>query len=377
MVHKIYLWFKGEAVLIISAAFAVFTMFFVKPSSEYIKYIDFRVLALLFSLMAVVAGLQENGVFLILSDKLLSKVKTVRGMCYTLILLCFLTSMWITNDVALITFVPFTVMMLKLTGKEKNVIFVIVMQTIAANLGSMLTPVGNPQNLYLYSYYKVNEMDFLRITMPLTIFSFLIISFVCLFVKGERINIPPNKANEIYKLQDKKSVDGKNILIYFILFTLCLGTVIHRIDYRITLLLILLFLSFYDRNILKKVDYSLLLTFICFFIFSGNIGNINFIHTLISETIKTREIMSAILLSQIISNVPSAVLLSNFTDKAQELIIGTNIGGLGTVIASLASLISYRIYCKTDRPNYLKYFIVFTVSNVGMLILLYLFQFYL
>ncbi|WMJ87727.1 SLC13 family permease [Anaerocolumna sp. MB42-C2] len=376
MIHKITPLFKREAVLIISAAFAVLTMFFVEPSLEYIKYIDFRVLALLFSLMAVVAGLQENGVFLILSEKLLSKVKTVRGMCYVLILLCFFTSMWITNDVALITFVPFTVMMLKLTGKEKKLIFVTVMQTIAANLGSMLTPVGNPQNLYLYSYYKLSEMDFLRITLPLTIFSLFIISIVCLFVKGEPINFSQNKITVINELQNKNAVNVKHIILYFILFVLCLGTVIHRIDYRVTWLLIILFLCFYDRNILKKIDYSLLITFLCFFIFSGNIGNINMIHKLISETIKNREIVSSILLSQVISNVPAAVLLSKFTDNARELIIGTNIGGLGTLIASLASLISYRIYCKTDRPNYLKYFIVFTVSNIGILILLYFIQSY-
>lgn len=391
MLQKINQFFKKERVLVIAAVFAVFTMFLVKPSKAYIGYLDFRVLALLFSLMAVVAGLQKNGVFLRLSERLLLRVKSVRGMCYVLILLCFFSSMWITNDVALITFVPFAVLMLKLTGRENDMIYVIVMQTIAANLGSMLTPVGNPQNLYLYSFYHLKELDFFGITVPYVLFSFIILSLISLIIKKEPINqldysafgqkILQSELNvkaagiDVNPLTEYRTSKGNtlHIVMLAILFLLCLGTVMHLIDYRLTLGVVILVIGFLDRKIFGMVDYSLLLTFVCFFIFSGNLGNVKAINLFISKAIESREVLASILLSQIISNVPAAVLLSNFTKNAEHLIIGTNLGGLGTIIASLASLISYRIYLKTEKPLFVKYLALFTLANVGILILLVMF----
>lgn len=391
MLQKINQFFKKERVLVIAAVFAVFTMFLVKPSKAYIGYLDFRVLALLFSLMAVVAGLQKNGVFLRLSERLLLRVKSVRSMCYVLILLCFFSSMWITNDVALITFVPFAVLMLKLTGRENDMIYVIVMQTIAANLGSMLTPVGNPQNLYLYSFYHLKELDFFGITVPYVLFSFIILSLISLIIKKEPINQLDYSAFDQKTLQSELNVKAAgidvnplteyqtskgntlHIVMLAMLFLLCLGTVMHLIDYRLTLGVVILVIGFLDRKIFGMVDYSLLLTFVCFFIFSGNLGNVKAINLFISKAIESREVLASILLSQIISNVPAAVLLSNFTKNAEHLIIGTNLGGLGTIIASLASLISYRIYLKTEKPLFVKYLALFTLANVGILILLIMF----
>lgn len=380
MLQKIMTWIKSEKVFVIAAVFAVLTMFFVPPSKDYIGYIDFRVLALLFSLMAVIAGINGEGVFLFLSEKLFQRVKTVRGMCYVLILLCFFTSMWITNDVAIITFVPFAVLMLKQSGQEKYMIYVIIMQTIAANLGSMLTPVGNPQNLYLYTFYHLTEREFLAVTIPLVLAAFLVLILINLFIKKEPLQLLTDMGtdrtvrDEINANKDKVILYGNtiHIMAYFFLFLLCLGAVLHLIDYRLVLAITILVIGVMERKILKCVDYTLLLTFICFFIFSGNLGNIPLIHNFISNLVTNREIAVTILLSQVISNVPAAILLSNFTSDARSLIIGANLGGLGTVIASLASLISLRIYLKTEDSHSVKYLLYFTLANVGMLAVLIL-----
>ncbi len=386
MLRNINNWLKKERVLTISTAFALLTMIFVRPSTDYIEYIDFRVLALLFSLMAVVAGISGQGVFLLLSEKLFDKVKTVRGMCNILITACFLSSMWITNDVAIITFVPFAVLMLKQSGQEKYMIYVIIMQTIAANLGSMLTPVGNPQNLYLYSFYHLAEINFLMITIPLVLASFILLNLINLFIKKEPVKLAagpgigesvngqnPETVYNVMSMETDKVICSGNrihIAVYFSLFILCLLAVLHLVDYRIVLAVVILVIGAMDKQLLKKVDYSLLLTFISFFIFSGNLGNIKVVHQFISDMVISREAAAAILLSQVISNVPAAVLLSNFTSDAGSLIVGTNLGGLGTIIASLASLISFRIYLKTEKPRGLKFLGFFTAANVGMLSIL-------
>lgn len=372
MKQKIIYWLKKETVLIIAGVAAILSMLFVPPSSLYLEYIDYRVLALLFCLMAVVTGLQKNGVFIILSRKMLKGVKTIRGLCYVLVLLCFFSSMWITNDVALITFVPFAILILQSVNQSKYSIYVIVMQTVAANLGSMLTPVGNPQNLYLYTYYKVGGTEFLWITLPITVGAFLLISVISFFIKADNIYVPyeqeGNMTTDPSKIQKKYST-----ISYFILFILCLGTVLHFIDYRITLILVILFILFLDKSIFRNIDYSLLLTFVCFFIFIGNLGSMETIRTFISKSISNRELLSTVLISQFISNVPAAVLLSNFTTEYKSLIVGTNLGGLGTLIASLASLISYKFYCKTENAKPVRYLLRFSEVNIGMLVILYLF----
>lgn len=332
--------------------------------------------------MAVISGISEQGVFLLFSKKIFQRVKTVRGMCYVLILLCFFTSMWITNDVAIITFVPFAVLMLKQSGQEKYMIYIIIMQTIAANLGSMLTPIGNPQNLYLYTYYHLSEVVFLVVTIPIVLASFIIITLINLLIKKEPLQILVG--NEDYSHDQKKlraadinSFPGNAIhtVVYAILFLLCLGAVLLLIDYRLVLVIIILVIGLMDRKIFKNVDYTLLLTFICFFIFSGNLGNIPAIHQFISNLITSREMIIAILLSQVISNVPAAILLSNFTEQGKSLIVGANLGGLGTIIASLASLISLKIYLKTEHANSIKFLLFFTIANVGMLTILILFHY--
>lgn len=388
MKDKVKQLIKKELVLIISSIAAIITMFFVPPTSEYFNYIDYRVLGLLFCLMAVIAGLQKNGIFLMLSETLLKGVTSTRKMCYILILLCFFSSMWITNDVALITFVPFTILILHMADQTKYLIYCIVMETIGANLGSMLTPVGNPQNLYLYSFYKINGLDFIKITLPFVLFSLLLLIVIGLFVKNEAISIKTTKNDVLYKqgiddrsglienngtldiLNHEKTRKNQSTIIYIMLFLLCLGTVLRFIDYHLTLIIVVLGILLVDRKILKKVDYSLLFTFVSFFIFVGNIEQIDTVRVFIADIIKSREVIASLILSQVISNVPAAVLLSNFTLDSRSLIIGTNVGGLGTIIASLASLISYKFYSRTEGAKPLTYLGIFTFLNIILLLLM-------
>ncbi len=359
-------WIKAEAVLCITGLAAIITMFFVPPSMDYISYIDFRVLSLLLCLMAVVAGFNKTGVFLMLSEKLLMQVANIRSITYVLVGLCFFSSMWITNDVALITFVPFAILILTMTGQEKYMIRILVLQTIAANLGSMLTPLGNPQNLFLYSYYNIPIAGFVQITLPYTLLSLLLLWITVTFIPKEHIS---------FTLTDNKRKDKqtpRKIILYSGLFLVCLACVLRLLDYRITLIIVLISIFIFDRTVLKKLDYSLLLTFVCFFVFVGNIGNLSFLRELLASALRGRELLGTLLASQIISNVPAAVLLSAFTEDFRAVLLGSNLGGLGTLVASLASLISYKFYSKTKAADGKKYLLCFTLYNVAFLAVLYL-----
>lgn len=353
---------KKETVLMISALAAIISMFFVPLNISYINYIDFRVLAILFCLMAVIKGFTSIGLFDVMSKSLLKHIKGTRMLCYVLILSCFFLSMWITNDVALLTLVPFTILVLTMTKQQHLMIFVIVMETIGANLGSMLTPVGNPQNLYLYTYYGLNVGTFFLITIPIVITSFIILTIPMFFVKNNEITLVFTESSSIS--------NRKKLFVYLLLFLISIGCVFHFIPYPITLAIIIITFLFIDRNALLKIDYSLLLTFVCFFIFVGNIGHIKAITNLMNEFIEGRVFLTSIVFSQVISNVPAAVLLSTFTDDYKNLILGTNIGGLGTIIASLASLISYKLYVKVEERNVRKFFITFTLLNLLSLCIL-------
>lgn len=365
--HIIKHFIQKEAVLCIAALAAGITMLFVPPSPSYLDYIDFRVLALLFCLMAVVAGYNKTGVFVLLSERILMRVANVRSITLVLVLLCFFSSMWITNDVALITFVPFAILILTMTGHTRHIIPIIVLQTIAANLGSILTPIGNPQNLYLYSEYNLSIADFFIITLPYTLFSLLLLWAAVMFLPKEHIS---------FTLSNTKKTDKHKpytILLYSGLFLVCLACVLHLADYRLTFLAVFLVILLFDRDVLRRVDYSLLLTFVCFFLFVGNIGNIPAIRESLAALLNGRELLISILASQVISNVPAAVLLSAFTSDYKAMILGTNLGGLGTLVASLASLISYKFYLRTEQAQPAKYLGIFTLCNLGFLLLLCLF----
>lgn len=365
MKQKIIDFCKKEVVLVVATLLAIISAFIVPPSAEYIDYIDWRVLGILLSLMTVMAGLQKNGLFDALGEALLRKTKKVWQLAFVLVALCFFLSMFITNDVALITFVPFAVLTLEKSNLERLLIPIVVLQTIAANLGSMLTPIGNPQNLYLYNLSGMSMGEFLMVMLPYTVLSFVLLVISMLLLKG--------KSEQVVALTSpKENLDIKKISIYLGLFVLAFLVVLKVLPYEAVLAIILIVVFVMERKVLKQVDYCLLLTFISFFIFTGNIGNIPVIKDTLQQLVEGREVLIGVLSSQVISNVPAALLLSGFTTDYKALLIGVNLGGLGTLIASMASLISYKILANKYNEKKGKYFLWFTIVNVIFLAILFL-----
>ena len=362
--NKIVEFIKKEVVLVIALLLGLVSSFVIPPSAEYVSYIDYRVLVLLFALMLVVAGLKSLGVFRLLGEKMCQKVKSIKGLSFVLMCLCFFSSMLITNDVALITFVPFTISVFAMIDCEDRLIPVIVLETIAANLGSMLTPIGNPQNLLLFSVSGMSIGEFILLMLPLTVVSFVLIAIGIFFMKNQQIQLKNTEKQQTGLLRDW------HFWMYCVLFVVCLGNVFHLYSHWIVLLIIIVAILATNRKLFTEVDYSLLFTFIGFFIFIGNMKQVEAVNTWLSQMITGREMLTGILASQVISNVPAAMLLSGFTTDYQELLYGVNIGGLGTLIASMASLISYRFFVKAYPQAKQKYFVQFTVYNVVLLVII-------
>ena len=363
--EKIRSFLKHEPVFVIALLAAVVSCFFVPPDAAYAEYVDFRTLALLYALMVVVAGLRAAGVFTSLAQTLCGKANSTRVIGVMLVCLCFFSSMLITNDVALLTFVPFAVIVLGMAGRKGDLIRVVVLQTVAANLGSMLTPVGNPQNLYLHSYYNMSMGEFFSATFPVWGLSLVLLLLCCLFLP----KVPLEAA-----LTEKTVLDRKSLWVYLALFVVCLLTVIRLLPWYFMLPIVIAALLFFDRSRLKSADFVLLLTFVAFFVFAGNLARIDAVNALLQSLLLGREYWTGLVTSQIISNVPAALLLSGFTSNAKALLLGVNIGGLGTPIASLASLISLKLYTGTEDARLGRFLLEFTVVNVLLLIILSAFQ---
>ena len=362
-INKAITFAKKETVLIVAMLLAVISAFFVTPDKAYASYIDFRTLGLLFSLMTVTEGCKGLGIFERSAKFIISKVNTAFQLSIVLVGLCFFSSMFITNDVSLLTFVPLTLTALSTLGEAGNklLIPIVVLQTIAANLGSMLTPIGNPQNLYLFGVSDMKLEDFLVLMLPFTIVAGAILFLWTLAVckKSGKLSVKTDITAEnfdTYSTKDKTKLSG-----YVLLF------VARLIPWQIITLCALAFSAIADRNVLKTVDYSLLLTFCGFFIFIGNMGRVEIFRSVLSSIINGHELFIAVAASQIISNVPCAILLSGFTNKLNALIIGTNIGGLGTLVASMASLISYKQICRSHPNIKGRYFAYFTAANIAFL----------
>lgn len=366
---KLKQFIQQETVLTAAAVLAVVSAFFVPPDAQYLGYIDLRTLAILFSLMTVMAGLRRQGFFDGLGRALLSRTHSTFQLTLVLVGLCFFGSMFITNDVSLLTFVPFTFVVLSRLGADVRcslLIPVVCMQTIAANLGSMLTPIGNPQNLYLYGKSGMSMAEFLLLMLPYTVVSLLLLVgwavAVCRKQASSCIGVLPEQQNT--------SADRKIILLDAVLFAVCLLAVVRVLPYGVAFAAVLVCVLFADPHTLRAVDYSLLLTFVAFFIFIGNLGRIPAFSGWLQEFLTGREVLVAVLASQVTSNVPAALLLSGFTAETQALIIGTNLGGLGTLIASMASLISYRQITRELPQGKKQYFGLFTLSNLIFLAIL-------
>ena len=369
MKEKIILFIKKETVLMVAILLAIVSAFFVTPNRAYIDYVDWLVLGILLSLMIVMAGFQKNGIFDEIGKQLLVRTKNTAQLTGVLVFLCFFSSMLITNDVALITFVPFAVLTLRKCKQERLMVLVVVLQTIAANLGSMFTPIGNPQNLYLYQLSGMSLGEFVAYMLPYTAVSglLLLITIFVLSARKQKISMADCSFET-----EKEPSDRKKNVVYLILFLLCLLVVARLLPYHVVLAIVLVTVLVTDRMVLKNVDYCLLFTFIAFFIFTGNLGNLSAFKEALQKIVSGRELLVGILASQCISNVPAALLLSGFTEDIRGLLLGVNIGGLGTLIASMASLISYKIYAHNYNRTKGKYLIWFTLANLIFLVVLLL-----
>ena len=350
---------KKEAVLCISGVLAVISCFIVPPSAAYAEYIDLRVLILLFCLMLVVAGIRQTGTFTVICETLLKKFRSIRTIGLLLVLLSFVMSMLLTNDVTLVTIVPFTLLMFdKISGEKKTraMIVLLVLETAAANLGSMLTPMGNPQNLYLYSKFNLSIGEFFTIIFPYSALSLaLLVGSVFLFLPKLRTEAPESTA----KIQGRVKT-----VLFVILFAVNMLTILRILDDKILLAIVAAAVLIVDRKLFLQADYSLLLTFVFFFVFVGNLGSIPALSEGLQNILQGHEVGISVALSQVISNVPAAILLSGLSDNVNGLIIGTNLGGLGTLIASMASLITYKFYANAKGSSPKKYILVFTAFNV-------------
>lgn len=355
-------WMKHETVFCIAAVCALLSMLLNPPSAAYLNYVDWRVISLLFCLMAVVAGFQECGVFAVLAQKLLSGERRMHFVELCLVLLPFFVSMLVTNDVALISFVPFSILVLGLIGRRDRLIYIIVLQTIAANLGSMATPIGNPQNLYLYANYGLTPGQFFGVMLPLVLVSLVGLTIAALRGKSEGISVSFPEQAQLRRPGRLGLMAG--------LFALCLLSVFRVFPYPALLVVVLAALILFDRTLFRRVDYGLLATFICFFLFAGNIGACTPLQRGLSAVVSQNTALASLLTSQVISNVPAAVLLSGFTADWRGLLIGVNVGGLGTPIASLASLISLKIYLRSSGARAGEYLMTFTVANALALAIL-------
>ena len=352
---------KKNIVMFVALLAALVTVFLVPPDQEYLGYFDVKTLTCLFCVLAVVCALKNIQFFYILAKKIVQLFKNARAAVLALVYITFIGSMLIANDMALLTFLPLGFLVLDTTGKRKYMAFTYIMQNIAANLGGMLTPFGNPQNLYLYSYFEIPTMEFMKIMAPPFVVAVLLITLCCLiFVKNE----PLQMADEPVRLPA-----GRTIL-YLMLFALSIAIVFRGIPYGIGLAVIPAVLLIADRKALKMVDYPLLLTFVFFFVFAGNMARIEPVKRLFSWLLEKNTLIFSVLSCQVISNVPSAVLLSQFTKNYSQLLLGVNIGGVGTLIASLASLITFRDYTKRNPGKTGRYVLLFSAFNFGFLILL-------
>lgn len=375
---------RKDPVLVVAVVLALCSCAAVPPDAAYAEYVDLRTIGMLFSLMTIMCGLSRLGVFRIACRHLLGVVRGPRRLALALTLLAFFSSMLITNDVALVTFVPFALLALRTLDSPRHACFTVVMMTIAANLGSMLTPVGNPQNLYLYSVSHMRIGEFVLLMLPYAAASLaLLVGAIALFGKiPERTQTSATRgakpdhnehADEIPQLAtdaDDPAPSPLRVLPWATLFVLALLSVAHILPYQAIVVATIAVALIADRRALAHVDYALLVTFVAFFVFVGNVGRIEMVSAALAQLIDGHELAVSVIASQVLSNVPAAILLSGFTSNFAALIVGTNLGGLGTLIASMASLISYKQVALVLPREKGRYFMLFTMWNVAFLAIL-------
>ncbi|MBR5280759.1 MAG: citrate transporter [Clostridia bacterium] len=358
---------KQNSMMTVAMIAALVTVFFVPVDRTYLGYFDFKTLSCLFCVLAVVCALKDINFFYMIARKIVEYFHTARLCVLALVYITFIGSMLIANDMALLTFLPLGFYVLHTTHKEKYMAYVFILQNIAANLGGMLTPFGNPQNLYLYTRFQIPNGEFLRIMFPPFCLAVILLTVCCLFVKGEPMILSSGKNQEEHH--------RRKTILYMALFALSIAIVFRSIPYWVGLIVIPLVLFFADRHALRMVDYPLLFTFVFFFIFAGNMARIPMVRDFFGLLLTKNTLLFSVVSCQFISNVPSAILLSGFTENYADLLVGVNIGGVGTLISSLASLITFREYIRHNPGRTLYYIGLFTLMNFGFLILMLGFEF--
>ena len=357
----VWKFFKRNTVLCVAALAAIITCFFVPPSKEYLGYFDFKTLACLFLTLAVICALKNIKFFTILARKIVTFTGNLRILALALVYITFIGSMLIANDMALITFLPLGFFAMQVTKNEKHMAYIFILQNISANLGGMLTPFGNPQNLYLYSYFNIPTGEFTTIMLPPFLLAVAMLTAACFLLKPEKLSI---------EKEFPEPLNIKKAILYLVLFAFSIVIVFRVIPYWIGLIVIPAVLLVVDRKALKSVDFSLLLTFVMFFIFAGNMSRINAVQRVVSGLLEKSTLLVSAASCQCISNVPSAILLSRFTTNYKELLLGVNIGGTGTLIASLASLITFSEFRILYPGHEKRYIILFVLINTVFLVVL-------
>ena len=353
---------RSQAVLVASAALAVASMLLVPPSMDYVGYIDVRTLCILFCFMAVVAGMKKCNLFKVLAQRILGGSGSLRGLCLSLVLLPFVCAMFITNDVALITFVPFAILVLRMAGRHDLIIPVVVLQTVAAILGSMSIPFGNAQNLFLSSKYGIGMPEFFSAMLPITVVGIAVVLLLSLRFGRDGVEISFEKE---YRIKHRRL-----LAVTLALFALCVCTVLEWVPYQLVLVLTVVGMLCFRPKLLAKVDYGLLLTLFFMFIFAGNMSQVDAVRQVFGDLMSWDPTVTAMALSQVTSNMPASVLLSEFTTDWQGLLVGIGVGGFGTPVASMASIVSLRIYMREQRDGPRAYLGHYTLVNVLMLLVL-------
>ena len=328
LIDKIFDFFKNEIVFSISLILAIVSCFFVQPNVNYLNYINWDTIILLFAIMLIVEVLKNLAIFEMLVRRLLRRIGSTRQIVLVLVFTCFISSIFITNDVSLIIFVPFSILALRKVNRSDLIIFTVSLQTIAANVGCMVLPIGAPHNIVMYTVSKISFDTFFMILLPYVVVSLIFLTVLLFFVSNDDIVLPKMSRIEVNK---------KNFI----------------------------------KRVLSGVDYYLLLTFIALFILIGNLENISFFNSLFTRWIAGNEVLWGIFASQVISNVPAAILLSGFSSNYEAIIVGINIGGFGTLIASMANLISYKILVRECNEFKARYLVEFTVLNIILLVVLF------
>lgn len=358
MIRKII---AKEPILVIGFILLLISIFFVPIDRAYVGYVHFKTLGCLLSLMIALKGMEKERLLDVIAEQVSSKIVDLKGLSFILVFVCFISAMFMTNDVALIAIVPITLVIVQSYGLEKYGMLLVALQTLAANIGSSLTPIGNPQNLYLFMQSDWELISFLMTMLPVVLFGAVLLFLACMMMP--KVQVIRSQSTK------KQRLDGMRLAVYFVMFLIALAAVFEWLPYYIALGVIVVLCLLIEKRVLKEVDYSLLLTFVVIFMLVGNLARIDQINKIIAGVIDKDTFLTAVITSQIISNVPTALMLSGFTENMKELLLGVNVGGMGTLIASMASIISYKLYVGEYKHHGMKYLMVFTILNLLFLAL--------